>query len=68
VRNQDFKKKKTSTSKDYDFFRTQLASYFPTPVKFSRTDDGKGSITLKFSNDDELQQLVALFDKLKSGN
>lgn len=64
----EFKKKKTSTSKDYDFFRTQLASYFPTPVKFSRTDDGKGSITLKFSNDDELQQLVALFDKLKSGN
>lgn len=64
----EFKKKKSTTSKDYDFFRTQLSSYFPTPVKFSRTDDGKGSITLKFSNDDELQQLVALFDKLKSGN
>ena len=48
----------------YSFFTRQLAAYFPTPVKFKRNDDGKGSITLTFSSDDELQQLVKLFEKL----
>lgn len=59
------KRTKAASSKDYDFFRDQLANYFPTPVKFSRRNDGQGSITLKFANDDELQQLVTLFEKLK---
>lgn len=54
-----------SSSRDYDFFRKDLQSYFSTPVKFTRNDDGRGSITLKFSNDDELQQLVKLFEKLR---
>lgn len=51
---------------DYDFFRDELSRYFPTAVKFNRRADGKGSITLKFDNDDELQTLVALFEKLKN--
>jgi len=55
----------TATSHDYDFFRRDLQSYFSTPVKFSRKTDGRGSITLTFANDDELQQLVMLFEKLK---
>ena len=61
------KKKKTavSTNDDYDFFRKELENYFPTKVSFSRSSDGKGSITLKFNNDDELQKLVQLFEKLK---
>lgn len=61
-------KKKVAASApnhDYDFFRRDLQNYFSTPVKFTRSNDGKGSITLKFSNDDELQSLVQLFEKLK---
>jgi len=61
-------KKKTAaaaSNHDYDFFRRDLESYFPTAVRFSRKADGKGSITLRFANDDELQQLVTLFEKLK---
>jgi len=50
---------------DYDFFRRDLERYLPTPVKFTRNAEGKGSITLRFSNDDELQRLVDLFEKLK---
>ncbi len=49
----------------YEAFERELANYFPTPVKFSRTASGKGSITLKFDNDDQLQRLVELFEKLK---
>lgn len=61
-------KKKAAGSQanhDYDFFRNDLQRYFSTPVKFSRKNDGRGSITLSFANDDELQQLVMLFEKLK---
>lgn len=50
---------------EYDFFRKELAKYFNSPVKFTRNAEGKGSITLSFNNDDELQQLVMLFEKLK---
>lgn len=56
----------SAPSRDYDFFRRDLESYFSTPVKFSRNAEGRGSITLRFNNDDELQSLVTLFEKLKS--
>ena len=59
------KRKPAAQSHDYDFFRRDLETYFPTPVKFQRKEDGKGSITLRFSNDDELLQLVSLFEKIK---
>ncbi|MDE7380900.1 MAG: ParB/RepB/Spo0J family partition protein [Muribaculaceae bacterium] len=58
-------KKPSVSNSDYDFFARELANYFPTPVKFTRTPSGKGSITLKFASDDELQKLVVLFEKLK---
>lgn len=61
----EHKRRERGNGKEYDFFRTELESYFPTKVKFSRRNDGQGSITLRFANDDELQQLVALFEKLK---
>lgn len=55
----------SAPSREYDFFRKDLESYFSTPVKFLRNAEGKGSITLRFANDDELQQLVLLFEKLR---
>ncbi|MCM1490181.1 MAG: ParB/RepB/Spo0J family partition protein [Muribaculum sp.] len=54
-----------SSTKDYDFFVRDLQQYFPTTVKFARNDNGKGSITLKFDNDEQLMQLVNAFEKLK---
>lgn len=53
------------SNKDYDFFVRDLQQYFPTPVKFSRNDKGRGSITLKFDNDEQLMQLVSAFEKIK---
>lgn len=49
----------------YDAFANELVSYFPTPVKFSRRADGKGSITFKFTSDEELSKIVELFEKMK---
>ncbi len=59
------KSRQASPAANYDMFVRELKTYFPTPVRFSRSADGKGSITLRFANDDELQQLVGLFEKLK---
>lgn len=50
----------------FDTFAHSLADLSPTPVKFARTADGKGSITFKFASDEELQQLVDLFEKMKN--
>ncbi len=59
------KKENTPQSHDYDFFVRDLQQYFPTPVKFSRNANGKGSITLKFDNDEQLMQLVGAFENIK---
>lgn len=53
------------TSRECLFFTDEMASVLPASVKFRRTDDGKGSITLKFESDEQLQQLMQLFEKLK---
>ncbi|MBD5279878.1 MAG: ParB/RepB/Spo0J family partition protein [Bacteroides sp.] len=60
--------KPAKAPKDYgrfNVFASSLSDMSPTPVKFSRTADGKGSITFKFATDEELQQLVDLFEKMK---
>lgn len=59
------RKPSAASSALYDSFRKELSNYFPTPVKFSRSEDGRGSITLKFADDDELRKLVELFERLK---
>ncbi|MDE7346414.1 MAG: ParB/RepB/Spo0J family partition protein [Muribaculaceae bacterium] len=59
------KKGPSQQSHDYDFFVRDLQQYFPTPVKFSRNASGKGSITLKFDNDEQLMQLVGAFENIK---
>lgn len=53
------------TSRECRFFTEEMAKVLPTPVKFKRSEDGKGSIVLKFESDDQLQQLIQLFEKMK---
>lgn len=50
---------------EYDEFAKRLSSYFPTPVKFSRKADGSGSITVRFSSDEDLHKLVTLFERFR---
>lgn len=42
----------------YAGFASQLSQRFSTPVKFTRSANGKGSITIRFSSDDELHRLI----------
>lgn len=46
----------------YTKFAQQLSDRFQTPVKFSRSPGGRGTITFKFSSDDELHRLIKAFE------
>lgn len=60
------RKPSSQQSHDYDFFVRDLQQYFPaSTVKFSRNDKGKGSITLRFDNDEQLMQLIGAFENIK---
>lgn len=43
---------------EYKDLADRLSKRFNTTVKFTRNDKGRGSITLKFSSDDELHRLI----------
>ena len=54
------------TTRDYDILKNHLSSTFHTPVKFSCDAAGKGKITFPFQNEEELEKLISIFDRLKS--
>lgn len=58
--------KKSNDYGSFSGFADSLTNLSPTPVKFARSADGKGSIIFKFASDEELQRLVDLFGKMKS--
>ena len=53
------------SNRDYDILKKHLNSSFKTPVKLSVDASGKGKITFSFKNDEELENLIRIFDKLK---
>lgn len=59
------KKKTESTSKEYDLLKKHLSSAFSTKVQFSCDKNGKGKITFPFKNEEELERLITIFDRLK---
>ena len=66
--NPDKKKQKKTKKKDntYAELESKLNSFFNSKVKFSRTDKGNGKIVIAFKNDQDLERIISLFDKLKS--
>ncbi len=66
--NPDKKKQKKTKKKDdtYSELESKLNSFFDSKVKFSRTDKGNGKIVIAFKNDQDLERIISLFDKLKS--
>lgn len=51
---------------DFDVMTRHLSSSFGVPVKFTCDINGKGKITFPFKNEQELDKIIAIFDKLKS--
>lgn len=58
-------KGKTDKSEDIRLLEKNFTDYFSMPVKVARSQNGKGSVTFKFSSDDELHQLVKIFERIK---
>lgn len=54
-----------SISKDYDILKKHLSQSFQTPVLFTCNKQGKGKIAFPFKNEEELERLIAIFDRLK---
>lgn len=50
--------------KEFGDLKAQLSSVFGKKVQFSCNPDGKGKISIPFSNDEELAHIMELFDKI----
>ena len=59
-------KKKKTENETYKELEDKLKGFFKSKVKFSRTDKGNGKIVIPFTNDQDLERLIGLFDKLNS--
>ena len=59
-------KKKKTENESYKELEDKLKGFFKSKVKFSRTDKGNGKIVIPFTNDQDLERLIGLFDKLNS--
>ncbi|MDD4992072.1 MAG: ParB/RepB/Spo0J family partition protein [Paludibacter sp.] len=49
---------------EFEDLQVQLKNVFGTNVQFSCNPDGKGKISIPFSNDEELARIMELFDKI----
>ncbi|MGI6242126.1 MAG: ParB/RepB/Spo0J family partition protein [Prevotella sp.] len=62
-------KKKITAKKqlpeEFDILKEQLSSFLNTKVTLSCNSRGKGKISIPFNNEEELEQIMHTFDKLK---
>ena len=62
--------KKTITAKaqvpeEFAMLRDRLSSFLNTKVQFTCSSKGKGKISIPFANEEELEHIMNVFDKLK---
>ena len=56
-----------SNKKQNDTFhqlKKHLTHFFQTPVQLTCSEKGNGKISIKFKNEEELERIIAIFDKL----
>lgn len=61
----DGRPRKTKAENPYADLASDLAKVFEIPVKISRNNAGKGSVSFRFDSDDQLARLMQLFDQLR---
>ncbi len=50
---------------EYDLLRKQLSDFFQSKVQLACSSKGKGKISIPFNNEEELERIVGILDKLK---
>ena len=62
----NLKPKSASSSATYGILRDTLSHFFQTKVQVTCSDKGKGKISIPFANDEDLERIIELLDKLKN--
>lgn len=64
-KNEERKPALKKTSEEFNLLKKHLSSFFNTKVQLSCSDKGKGKISIPFKNEEELERIIGMFDKLK---
>lgn len=56
---------KNQLSAEFDVLKSRLSSFLGSKVQLACSANGKGKITIPFNNEEDLERLMVLFDKLK---
>lgn len=59
-------KKKAKTTTEYDSLKSHLSQFFDAKVDLKVNDNGKGKIVIPFSNNEDLEKIIAILDQLDS--
>lgn len=65
LKGQTLRPRKAQLSHEYSLLRDSLSECFKTRVQFTCSDRGKGKITIPFSNEEEMERIVSILDRLK---
>ena len=60
------KKSGKGTPTEFEPLKKQLASFFQTDVQLTCNPKGKGKIAISFNNEEELERIITLLDRLKA--
>lgn len=60
------RQKGSALSAEYNVLRDSLSNFFRTRVQMTCSEKGKGKITIPFANEEELERIMGIFDRLKS--
>ena len=60
------RQKGSALSVEYNVLRDSLSTFFHTKVQMTCSEKGKGKITIPFANEEELERIMEIFDRLKS--
>lgn len=58
--------KRIRMPEEYNLLKRQLSGFFNTKVQMTCSDKGKGKISIPFSNEEELERIMEIFDSLKN--
>ena len=61
---QRIRQKGSTLNAEYNVLKDSLSKFFQTKVQLTCSDKGKGKITIPFSNEQELERIIELFDQL----
>ena len=56
---------KSQLPKEFDMLKKRLSQFLSTKVEMTCSPKGKGKISIPFSNEEELERIMNIFDKLK---